>query len=662
MRIKKHIATVMCLVMILCLVNSVPIKAANTSNYSKLDPEIKRGVTLGLTSKKYLNKSTQKVTTMELKKMFTKVMKKRGATSAQVKKWNKVSVGSKKTTATMSDAIMGVYYVCAYMTKGGIPKHNANDNGRITLLGNKMVGKIGGTAKLIPYKYSKKKSYKFYNHDAMFGYDNLVANEHNNVAAASFSLSHASLYSNQYVIPTNLKTGTVNVKKKLTRADAVLIMVRLYDSFEKKASYINISDIGSSEAVSTKEINNAKAVPEVDETGCSDKYIGTFIQYYDLVGMDGTLWCGDGPACRYRETDFKAMADLGMNYVRLQFAINSFAYPAYSKDRTKLNKAIVNDLDNAVKWCLKYGLHVSICFQGYLDDDIDGLGALYPDGTKENDFTPDHLATKESYDLKAQLLKGFAGRYKNVPAKNLSFELQNENTANVAYSVPAGVTSMSADEMADQFIMLAKSIWEISPQRSVSLSTCDELKDDVVPYWEKIADAGINLDYHLYEPRAFIAPDDGRTVSASEMHWPDFKDQNGETWHDMEQVYQAYVEPWRVLAEKKGVNLKLGECGIFIADYSRFSKAPYYQKHVVAWAKDFAKTMQKHGTSYVIGKGVGNSAITSVLKDVPPTSDNFGSYINGAKYVKNKYKVSGYSMTYYINMELAKAAYNKYSE
>ena len=113
MRIKKHIATVMCLVMILCLVNSVPIKAANTSSYSKLDPEIKRGVTLGLTSKKYLNKSTQKVTTMELKKMFTKVMKKRGATSAQIKKWNKVSVGSKKTTATMSDAIMGVYYVCA---------------------------------------------------------------------------------------------------------------------------------------------------------------------------------------------------------------------------------------------------------------------------------------------------------------------------------------------------------------------------------------------------------------------------------------------------------------------------------------------------------------------------------------------------------------------
>ena len=118
-------------------------------------------------------------------------------------------------------------------------------------------------------------------------------------------------------------------------------------------------------------------------------------------------------------------------------------------------------------------------------------------------------------------------------------------------------------------------------------------------------------------------------------HGTERKDQNGETWHDMEQVYQAYVEPWRVLAEKKGVNLKLGECGIFIADHSRFSKAPYYQKHVVAWAKDFA------GRTYEMVLDIGTGRYVTVTTQMAEAEVTIDGHHEGRAPIYRRYLTFG---------------------
>ena len=123
--------------------------------------------------------------------------------------------------------------------------------------------------------------------------------------------------------------------------------------------------------------------------------------------------------------------------------------------------------------------------------------------------------------------------------------MQNENSTN--YSLPNGIVALSVEEMADQFIMLANSIWEISPERGVSLSTDETLSEDNLAYWSKIAQAGINLDYHCYEPRSFVAPDSYRHVDAKNMVWPNFVDQNNQTWN-MDRVYETYILPWKNLA------------------------------------------------------------------------------------------------------------------
>lgn len=648
---KKSIKGIICIVLSFVMVCSlIPSTQMETAAKSKLDPEVQRAVTLGIVSSSYLKKPNQAATAQELKDMCTKILQKRGASAAKIKSWKRLAHGSKKNVRTI-DSILAVYYVSRYLSKNNLPKTNADMNSSrwIPTDWDAALDYVE-TSNFIKPATGEFKYYSAVN--AWRGAEAVQVDDFNVTAATMFGVSQASHYSGQYIFSA-ADNGKLYVNQKLTRAELALQMVRLYDSFEEPVKYVKVANLGDQTVISDKLIAGAKAVPAVGKTGTSDEYIGTYTQNYIQSGKDGSLPSRDDLTWNFRETDFQAMADQGMNYVRIQFACNILAYPDYSKDRTKVNEAIVKELDDVVRWGLKYGLHVSICFMGYPDDDIDGI--CY-EGDENNYFTPDLQAKKQSYELKAKLIEGFAARYKNVPAEHLSFELQNEN------STAAGMdekNAMTLDEMSDQFIMLANCIWKVTPERGVSLSTDEPLNEYNLGYWSKIAQAGINLDYHCYEPRAFVAPGWDNCVRANQMVWPDFVDNNGQKWN-MEKVYQTYIKPWEDLAEQYGVGFKLGECGIFV-DSAEFSKSPYQRKYVLAWAKDFAAVMQKHNKSYVVGKYAGNEGICSVLKDSLPEKNNIGAYIQNAKYVRKTYTNDRYTATYYVNQELVKALFGKHS-
>ena len=466
-----------------------------------------------------------------------------------------------------------------------------------------------------------------------------------------FSVALVSHYSGQYVLPQDLETGTLLLETELTRADLLLRMVRLYDSFEDEAEYIALDSIGAENPITDSEIANAAAVPEVNASGSSDEWIGACMDNYVFTGNpdgDNSMNSND-LTWNYREADFAAAADLGMNYMRVQLALPALAYPDYSEDRSSVNKAIIEDFDNAVRWGMKYGIHISIDFQGYLDDDLDGIDCTNADGSIENLFTPDELASAESYEAKADLLNAFAKRYSNVPAKYLSFELQSENHA-------LANDSAANDAMADQFIMLANSVWSVTPERGVSLSTdTHTLTETEYAYWSKIAEAGINLDFHCYEPRIFLAPNDYYQVDASEMVWPGFVDEHGESW-DMDKVYDTYIAPWKELADEYQVGLKIGECIPFMESWDMFDTPPRTQDAMVAWATDFSKKMQEKHISYSM-----NSAINgfSAIHDIPPAETDIHGYMTGADYTLRTYQLDHYTCTLYINEDYADACYSK---
>ena len=617
----------------------------------QVDPEVQRGITLGLVSADYLDDPNAPATTTDLENMGAKILELRGAEASVIAKWDECASGSDRT-ARNSDVAKATYYIASYLSEDGIPKTNANDN--------------SGSRRWLPGDWYKDPhsinwdnfiknangEFSFYNREeAAHGNDPITTNEVNSTIAVMFSIALASHYSGQYVLPQDLETGTLLLETELTRADLLLRMVRLYDSFEDEVEYIAIDSLGTENPITDSEIANAAAVPEVNASGSSDEWIGSIMENYNLIGNpdgDNSIYSTD-LTWNYREADFAAAADMGMNYMRLSLALPVLAYPDYSEDRSSVNKAIIEDFDNAVRWGMKYGLHISIGFQGYLDDDIDGIDCTNADGSIENLFTPDYLAPAESYEAKADLLNAFAKRYSNVPAKYLSFELQNENCA-------LDNDSAANDTMADQFIMLANSIWSVTPERGVSLSTdTHTLTETEYAYWSKIAEAGINLDFHCYEPRSFLAPNDYYRVDASEMVWPGFVDEHGESW-DMDKVYDTYIAPWKELADEYQVGLRIGECVPFMESWDLFDTPPRTQDAMVAWAADFSKKMQENHISYTLNNAMNGF---SAIHDIPPAETDIHGYMTGADYTLKTYYLDNYTCTLYINEDYAEACYNK---
>ena len=617
----------------------------------QVDPEVQRGITLGLVSADYLDDPNAPATTTDLENMGAKILELRGAEASVIAKWDECASGSDRT-ARNSDVAKATYYIASYLSEDGIPKTNANDN--------------SGSRRWLPGDWYKDPhsinwdnfiknangEFSFYNREeAAHGNEPITTNEVNSTTAVMFSIALASHYSGQYVLPQDLETGTLLLETELTKADLLLRMVRLYDSFEDEAEYIAIDSLGTENPITDSEIANAAAVPEVNASGSSDEWIGSIMENYNLIGNpdgDNSIYSTD-LTWNYREADFAAAADMGMNYMRLSLALPVLAYPDYSEDRSSVNKAIIEDFDNAVRWGMKYGLHISIGFQGYLDDDIDGIDCTNADGSIENLFTPDYLAPAESYEAKADLLNAFAKRYSNVPAKYLSFELQNENCA-------LDNDSAANDTMADQFIMLANSIWSVTPERGVSLSTdTHTLTETEYAYWSKIAEAGINLDFHCYEPRSFLAPNDYYQVDASEMVWPGFVDEHGESW-DMDKVYDTYIAPWKELADEYQVGLRIGECVPFMESWDLFDTPPRTQDAMVAWAADFSKKMQENHISYTLNNAMNGF---SAIHDIPPAETDIHGYMTGADYTLKTYYLDNYTCTLYINEDYAEACYNK---
>lgn len=617
----------------------------------QVDPEVQRGITLGLVSADYLDDPNAPATTTDLENMGAKILELRGAEASVIAKWDECASGSDRT-ARNSDVAKATYYIASYLSEDGIPKTNANDN--------------SGSRRWLPGDWYKDPhsinwdnfiknangEFSFYNREeAAHGNEPITTNEVNSTTAVMFSIALASHYSGQYVLPQDLETGTLLLETELTKADLLLRMVRLYDSFEDEAEYIAIDSLGTENPITDSEIANAAAVPEVNASGSSDEWIGSIMENYNLIGNpdgDNSIYSTD-LTWNYREADFAAAADMGMNYMRLSLALPVLAYPDYSEDRSSVNKAIIEDFDNAVRWGMKYGLHISIGFQGYLDDDIDGIDCTNADGSIENLFTPDYLAPAESYEAKADLLNAFAKRYSNVPAKYLSFELQNENCA-------LDNDSAANDTMADQFIMLANSVWSVTPERGVSLSTdTHTLTETEYAYWSKIAEAGINLDFHCYEPRSFLAPNDYYRVDASEMVWPGFVDEHGESW-DMDKVYDTYIAPWKELADEYQVGLRIGECVPFMESWDLFDTPPRTQDAMVAWAADFSKKMQENHISYTLNNAMNGF---SAIHDIPPAETDIHGYMTGADYTLKTYYLDNYTCTLYINEDYAEACYNK---
>jgi len=120
----------------------------------------------------------------------------------------------------------------------------------------------------------------------------------------------------------------------------------------------------------------------------------------------------DGRNEPFEEEDFRLIAALGFNFVRLPMDYRTWIV---DDDPRRFNEEVLADVDRAVAWGERYGLHVCINFHrtpGYSVAPPPEPFCLWTDA--------------EPLDMSAMHWAMFARRYRGIPNRRLSFHLINE--------------------------------------------------------------------------------------------------------------------------------------------------------------------------------------------------------------------------------------------
>jgi len=114
----------------------------------------------------------------------------------------------------------------------------------------------------------------------------------------------------------------------------------------------------------------------------------------------------------FQESDFQWISELGFNFVRLPMDYRCWIQEG---DWTQFDEGTLKEIDQAVNWGQKYGIHVSLNFHrapGYTVAQPPEDPSLWEDEETQR-ICALHWAT-------------FARRYKDIPNRQLSFNLLNE--------------------------------------------------------------------------------------------------------------------------------------------------------------------------------------------------------------------------------------------
>jgi len=114
----------------------------------------------------------------------------------------------------------------------------------------------------------------------------------------------------------------------------------------------------------------------------------------------------------FKEKDFKLISELGFNFVRLPM---DYRIWIKNGDWTKFDEAFFKELDQAVTWGEKYGVHVCMNFHR-------APGYTVANPKEKTDLWTDPKTQK----ICAMHWTFFAKRYKGIPSERLSFNLFNE--------------------------------------------------------------------------------------------------------------------------------------------------------------------------------------------------------------------------------------------
>jgi len=262
---------------------------------------------------------------------------------------------------------------------------------------------------------------------------------------------------------------------------------------------------------------------------------------------------------RFLESDFEWIAELGFNFVRLPMDYRCWIEP---NDWTKFREDVLKEIDEAVSFGEKYGIHVCINFHrapGYTVARPPEAKSLWVD--------------EEARKVCAMHWRHFAERYKGIPNSQLSFNLFNE---------PPRIAPEVHRKVVEQIV---EAIRERDEQR---LIICDGRDWGNTPPTELV---GLNVAAATrgYQPMRishYRAEWIGGADKWAEPTYPLKED--GSVW-DINRLREFY-RPWKEL-ENKGV-------GVMVGEFGAYNKTPH--KVVLAWMRDCLQVWKELGFGWAL--------------------------------------------------------------
>lgn len=247
------------------------------------------------------------------------------------------------------------------------------------------------------------------------------------------------------------------------------------------------------------------------------------------------------------ETDFEWIAEFGFNFVRLPMSYRCWVDQA---DWLKFDEAQLKQVDDAVAYGRKYGLHVNLNFHrapGY---------CVNPPEEPLDLFT-----SEEALEACAKHWALFARRCQGIPNRHVSFDLLNEPK------------DLPVDAYVRVVRRLSEAIRGEDPQR---LIIADGLRWGTQPVPE-LTPLGVAQSTRGYAPFQLTHYRASWARGSDTWPTPTWPMKEGERiTYDKDRLRREQIEPWRKLAES-GVGVHVGEWGAF-----------RYTPHAVtlAWMRD----------------------------------------------------------------------------
>jgi endoglucanase len=264
----------------------------------------------------------------------------------------------------------------------------------------------------------------------------------------------------------------------------------------------------------------------------------------------------------FAESDFAWMAGWGFNFARLPMSYRCWTDP---RDPLRLLEQPLGDIDQAVEWGRRYGVHVCLNFHRAPGYCINGSLLAEP---------WDLWTDPKALDIFVFHWTHFAARYRGIASEHLSFNLINE---------PSRCTP---DQYARVMRRAAGAIREVDPARLVVV---DGLFGEAMRPATELGDlpnaVHANRGYAPFALSHYLAPWAGtpRQLPA----WPMRTD--AALWN-AETLRRWSIQPWEEL-RTRGVPIVVGEWGCW-------NRTPHHV--TLAWMRDFLTLWKSAGFGWAL--------------------------------------------------------------